>query len=454
MISPVFFNTLTRKEQQIKPLEEGHLKMYVCGPTVYDRPHLGNARSIVVYDLLFRLFKEIFPRVTYVRNITDVDDKINAAAKEKGISIQELTNEIIGFFQADTKALNVLDPTFQPKATQHIGEMIIMIEKLLKNNHAYISDNHVLFDVQSDKNYGALSNRNLDELISGSRVEIAAYKKNPLDFVLWKPADKDDDASSVFESPWGKGRPGWHIECSAMSEKYLGQNFDIHGGGADLQFPHHENEIAQSCCANEGSHFARVWIHNGFLTVNGEKMSKSLKNFITVFDLLQQKIPGIVIRFMLLSSHYRKPFDFNDKVLEDSKKSLEKFYSVISLEDFSNNAKVPEQILSALADDLNFSKAIAFLHDLAKRIKAENDQNLKAQMAKSLDFLGFFDADFFAKESLSNIDEAYIESQIAKRLELKKQKDYAGADAVRNELLQQGIVLEDVAGGKTIFKII
>jgi cysteinyl-tRNA synthetase len=454
MILPIFFNTLTRKEQEIKPLEEGHLKMYVCGPTVYDRPHLGNARSIVVYDLLFRFFKEIFPRVTYVRNITDVDDKINAAAKEKGISIQQLTSEIIGFFNHDINALNALNPTFQPKATQHIGEMIIMIEKLLKNNHAYISDNHVLFDVQSDKNYGVLSNRNLDELISGARVEIAAYKKNPLDFVLWKPAGKDDDASSVFESPWGKGRPGWHIECSAMSEKYLGQNFDIHGGGADLQFPHHENEIAQSCCANEGSHFAKVWIHNGFLTVNGEKMSKSLKNFITVFDLLQQKIPGIVIRFMLLSSHYRKPFDYNDKVLEDSKKSLEKFYSVISLKDFSNNAKVPEQILSALADDLNFSKAIAFLHDLAKKIKVENDQNLKAQMAKSLDFLGFFDADFFAKESLSNIDEAYIESQIAKRLELKKQKDYAGADAVRNELLQQGIVLEDIAGGKTIFKII
>lgn len=454
MILPIFFNTLTRKEQEIKPLEEGHLKMYVCGPTVYDRPHLGNARSIVVYDLLFRFFKEIFPRVTYVRNITDVDDKINAAAKEKGISIQQLTSEIIGFFNHDINALNALNPTFQPKATQHIGEMIIMIEKLLKNNHAYISDNHVIFDVQSDKNYGVLSNRNLDELISGARVEIAAYKKNPLDFVLWKPAGKDDDASSVFESPWGKGRPGWHIECSAMSEKYLGQNFDIHGGGADLQFPHHENEIAQSCCANEGSHFAKVWIHNGFLTVNGEKMSKSLKNFITVFDLLQQKIPGIVIRFMLLSSHYRKPFDYNDKVLEDSKKSLEKFYSVISLKDFSNNAKVPEQILSALADDLNFSKAIAFLHDLAKKIKVENDQNLKAQMAKSLDFLGFFDADFFAKESLSNIDEAYIESQIAKRLELKKQKDYAGADAVRNELLQQGIALEDVAGGKTIFKII
>jgi cysteinyl-tRNA synthetase len=221
MISPIFFNTLTRKELQIKPLEEGHLKMYVCGPTVYDRPHLGNARSIVVYDLLFRLFKEIFPRVTYVRNITDVDDKINAAAKEKGISIQELTGEIISFFQADTKALNVLDPTFQPKATQHIGEMIIMIEKLLKNNHAYISDNHVLFDVQSYKNYGALSNRNLDELISGSRVEIADYKKNPLDFVLWKPAGKDDDASSVFESPWGKGRPGWHIECRSVAARSI-----------------------------------------------------------------------------------------------------------------------------------------------------------------------------------------------------------------------------------------
>jgi len=452
MISPIFFNTLTRKMQEIKPLQEGHLKIYVCGPTVYDRPHLGNARSIVVYDLLFRFFKEIFPQVTYVRNITDVDDKINAAAKEKNISIQQLTNEIIGFFNHDINALNVLSPTFQPKATQHIAEMILMIEKLLENKHAYISNNHVLFDVQSYKNYGALSNRNLDELISGSRVEIAEYKKNPLDFVLWKPSSKDDDESSVFQSPWGLGRPGWHIECSAMSEKYLGANFDIHGGGADLQFPHHENEIAQSCCANEGSHFAQFWIHNGFLTVNGEKMSKSLKNFITVFDLLQQKISGTVIRFMLLSSQYRKPFDFNEKVLEDSKKSLEKFYSVISLADFSTKISVPNEILTALADDLNFSKAIAFLHDLAKRIKVENDKNLKEQMAKSLDFLGFFDASFFAKESVSNADEAYIESQIIKRAELKKQKDYAGADVVRNELLKQGIALEDIAGGKTIFK--
>ena len=237
-----------------------------------------------------------------------------------------------------------------------------------------------------------------------------------------------------------------------MAEKYLGTDFDIHGGGADLQFPHHENEIAQSCCAQPNSHFARVWIHNGFLTVNGEKMSKSLKNFITVFDLLEKKIPGIIIRFMLLSSHYRKPFDYNDKVLEDSKKSLEKFYSVISLEDFLSSEAVPDQIISALSDDLNFSKAIAFLHDLAKKIKLENDKNLKSQMAKSLDFLGFFDPEFFAKNPELDIDEAYIEAQIAKRSEFKIQKNYAGADAVRKELLEKGIVLEDVAGGKTIFK--
>jgi cysteinyl-tRNA synthetase len=452
MIPLSFFNTFTRSKEKIKTIEEGHLKMYVCGPTVYDRPHLGNARSIVIYDMIFRLFKEVFPKVTYVRNITDVDDKINAAAKARKISIQELTSEITQLFNGDMKALNVLTPTFEPKATENIPEMISMIEKIIKNKHAYVSEGHVLFDVASYENYGALSNRNLDEMISGSRVEIADYKRNPLDFVLWKPAGENDDVSSIFESPWGKGRPGWHIECSAMSEKYLGKNFDIHGGGADLQFPHHENEIAQSCCAHSDSHFAKFWIHNGFLTVGGEKMSKSLKNFITVRDLLDQKISGTVIRYLLLSTHYRKPFDFNAKSLEDAKKSLEKFHSVINEKDVDSVVELPKEILSDLADDLNISKTTAFLHDLTKRIKSNDDGNLRAQMVRCLKFLGLFDADFFQKKVEVEIDESYVDEQILLRLKCKKEKNFAQADEIRNELLERGVVLEDISRDETIWK--
>src|SRR3989338_816958 len=322
------FNTLTKKEEIVDLLDPTCLKMYVCGPTVYDRPHLGNARSAVVYDMFFRFFSKVFAKVIYVRNITDVDDKINNAAKERQISIQELTKEIIKLFHQDLDALNVLRPSLEPKATDNIPEMIKMIEELIENGNAYVSAGHVLFDVKSYKNYGELSNRNLDEMIAGARIEVEKYKKDPLDFVLWKSADEDDDISSVFASPWGKGRPGWHIECSAMSVKYLGKNFDIHGGGADLQFPHHENEIAQSRCAYSSSIYAKYWIHNGFLTVNGEKMSKSLKNFITVFDLLQKGEKGIVIRYLLLATHYRKPLDFSEKSLHDAQKSIEKFYSV------------------------------------------------------------------------------------------------------------------------------
>lgn len=449
-----FFNTLTHKEEALTPLDPKHLKMYVCGPTVYDRPHLGNARSIVVYDMLYRFFLLTFPQVTYVRNITDVDDKINAAAKEQGISIQELTKKITQFFYDDIKALNVLSPTVEPRATAHIPEMIVMIERLIAKNHAYVAQGHVLFDVASYKNYGALSNRNLDELIAGSRIEVASYKKNPLDFVLWKPADSEDDISSVFESPWGKGRPGWHIECSAMSSKYLGVDFDVHGGGADLQFPHHENEIAQSCCANEGSHFAHFWIHNGFLTVNGEKMSKSLKNFITVRDLLDKGVSGVVIRYLLLSTHYRKPFDFNQKALDDAEKSIEKFYAVLDESKLvaAKNKKPSAEILQCLADDLNISKATALLHEMVKKIKATNDQNTKDELAAALDFLGLADAKFFAKKD-SSVDESYIEEQVNLRLKMKLEKNFAKADEIRQDLLAQGVVLEDISKEKTIWKI-
>ncbi len=448
------FDTLSHSQALITTIEKDHLKMYVCGPTVYDRPHLGNARSVVIYDLFFRFFKEVFAKVTYVRNITDVDDKINAAAKSQNVSIQSLTTKIIEFFYQDIDALNVLRPTFEPKATENISEVIEMIKKLLANGFAYESHNHILFDVKSYKDYGKLANRNLDEMIAGSRIEVADYKKNPLDFVLWKPSNIGDDISSIFESPWGKGRPGWHIECSAMSSKYLGSDFDVHGGGADLQFPHHENEIAQSRCANLGSNFAKFWIHNGFLTVNGEKMSKSLKNFITVRDLLDKDISGIVIRYFLISSHYRKPLDFNQKSLEDAKKSIEKFYAVLDIELISNIDKecLPLAILECLADDLNISKAIALIHEMVKEIKTSNDLKLKKELAATLDFLGLIDVKFFNKKTkLGDVDEDYINIQIELRLKAKQEKNFQKADEIRNELLSKNIILEDVGRDKTIW---
>jgi cysteinyl-tRNA synthetase len=462
------FDTLSNQLQELKTLEENVLKIYVCGPTVYDRPHLGNARSIVIYDLFYRFFLQIFDKVIFVRNITDVDDKINQTAKEQNISIQELTQKILQFFYADINALNVLKPTFEPKVTENIPEIIQIIQKLIENNNAYIEDGHVLFDVSSYKNYGKLSNRKIDELISGSRIEIADYKKNPLDFVLWKPASKNDDISSVFQSPWGDGRPGWHIECSAMSFKFLGENFDIHGGGADLQFPHHENEIAQSCSAHRGSNYASYWIHNGFLTVDGEKMSKSLKNFITVNDLIKTGINGSAIRLMLLSSHYRKPFDFNQKALQDSQKTLEKFHEIFD-EEILN--KIPEnqtnkpssEILDFLADDLNFSKVLAFLHLQLKALKATKNQEKLVEFIENLKFLGIFDKKFIknnvdepnSQSELSKnhakIDVNFIENQIALRQQYKIEKNFAKADEIRLNLSEMGVLIEDKPNNNTIF---
>ena len=401
------YNSLTASKQEFFPLEEDLVKMYVCGPTVYDRPHLGNARSIVIYDLLYRLLLQIYKKVIYVRNITDVDDKINARAKELNIPISKLTENITDLFHQDILSLNTLIPDHEPLATNHIEDMVKIIEKLIAKNHAYIRDSHVLFAVDSYHDYGKLSRRNLDQMIAGSRVEIASYKNNPLDFVLWKPAEIGDDESTIFSSPWGKGRPGWHIECSAMSTKYLGENFDIHGGGADLQFPHHENEIAQSCCANPQSNYAKFWIHNGFLTVNGEKMSKSLKNFITVYDLLSQGISGIAIRLMLLTSHYRKPFDFNAKALSDAQKTIEKFKKIIDesfilfesqldpkqkFNLFCDKNFISNDIIESLCDDLNFSKTLAILHDLVKNVKNNSsDITPRKILISSLDFLGLIE---------------------------------------------------------------
>ncbi len=470
------FDTLTNKIQELKTLEENVLRMYVCGPTVYDRPHLGNARSIVVYDLFYRFFLQIFDKVIYVRNITDVDDKINQAAKEQNISIQELTQKILQFFYDDINALNVLKPTFEPKVTENIPEIIQIIQKLIDNNNAYIQGGHVLFDVSSYKDYGKLSNRKIDELISGMRIEIADYKKNPLDFVLWKPSSPNDDISSIFSSPWGDGRPGWHIECSAMSFKFLGENFDIHGGGADLQFPHHENEIAQSCSAHRGSSYASYWIHNGFLTVDGEKMSKSLKNFITVDDLIKAGVNGSTIRLMLLSSHYRKPFDFNQKALQDSQKTLEKFHEIFneeSLDKLSQNQsnKPSPEILNFLADDLNFSKVLAFLHLQLKALKTNKDSQKLTDFIINLKFLGIFDKKFIKnnidkanfnnsldsenKSSKNNtkIDINFIENQIALRQKYKSEKNFAKADEIRRNLSELGVMIEDKPDSITTFTI-
>ena len=318
-------NTLTRSKEEFKPLDASHVRMYVCGPTVYDFAHIGNARPVVVFDVLYRLLKHLYPRVTYVRNITDVDDKIIAASQETGGKINTITQRFADIYRQDMASLNALAPDVEPCATDHIPQMIAMMEKLIASGHAYAAEGHVLFSVQTMADYGKLSRHSRDELIAGARVEIAPYKKDPADFVLWKPSDDDQPG---WPSPWGRGRPGWHLECSAMSETHLGETFDIHGGGQDLIFPHHENEIAQSVCAHDGAPFVKYWMHNGYLTVDGEKMSKSLGNFHTVHDLLG-KTPGEAIRLALLSAHYRQPLDFSLRALEEAKVALDRLYTAL-----------------------------------------------------------------------------------------------------------------------------
>jgi len=434
-----FYNTLTRKKDFFQPITPGHVGMYVCGPTVYDRPHLGNARSVVVYDVLYRLLLEVFPKVTYARNITDVDDKINAAAKANGEPISALTARVEGWFHEDMAALQCLPPTIEPRATAHIGQMVAMIEKLIAGGHAYVAEGHVLFAVNSYSEYGRLSGRKLEDLISGARVEVESYKRHAGDFVLWKPADAGDDASCVFDSPWGKGRPGWHIECSAMSAEYLGDSFDIHGGGADLMFPHHENEIAQSCCAKPGVRFAQFWIHNGFLTVGGEKMSKSLGNFTTVKDVLESGVKGEVIRMALLMSKYNEPLDWNTKLLHDAELTLGKFYKLAD----GVQADVPQAFLDVLGDDLNTPRAFALLHSLPA-----------AEAVAALRFMGFLQmpaAKWFFRETPSNssVDAAWVQAKVDARVVAKKAKDWAAADGFRKELTEHAIVLMDRPDGTT-----
>jgi len=433
-------NTLTRRKDALNPLDANNIRMYVCGPTVYDRPHLGNARSVVVYDVLYRLLKHSYPHVTYARNITDVDDKINAQAKANGEPISALTDRVTGWFHADMAALNCLPPTKEPKATGHIPQMIAMIEKLIANGNAYVSQDHVLFAVDSYKDYGQLSGRKLDDLIAGSRVEVEGYKRHPGDFVLWKPADAGDDASSVFASPWGAGRPGWHIECSAMSSEYLGEHFDIHGGGADLMFPHHENEIAQSCCAAPGSKFANLWVHNGFLTVNGEKMSKSLGNFITVKDLLDKGVHGEVIRLAFLMTKYNEPLDWNDKLLSDAKSTLDHWYRKLAnrIGPTDPNMLSSESLFcKILENDLNTPMAIAYMH-------TADPHTLFAQ-ANLLGLLQQTTEQWFKGTG----DDALIQAQINARTAAKEAKNWAEADRIRKALSDEGILLEDHPNGIT-----
>lgn len=445
------YNTLERKTEIFQPEDKNSVKLYVCGPTVYDHPHIGNARSVVVYDLLFRLLKYIYGenKVYYVRNITDVDDKIIERAKELKLNVSTLTERTISSFHQDMKYLNTQMPNAEPRATEHIQDMIDMIQKLLVNNVAYISENHVYFEVKKSPNYTELSGRSFEDMISEVRLDHSPGKRNPEDFVLWKPAKKSDQENVNFQSPWGSGRPGWHIECSAMSYKFLGNNFDIHGGGADLIFPHHTNEIAQSVCAYPDSNFAKYWMHNGFLTVNKQKMSKSLGNFVTIKNLRDARIDGEIVRFFLLSTHYRKPLDYNENALANAQKTLEYLKLTINSVDINYKTPVPCDFLEALLDDFNISVANSILHALAKKANAETIYSKKAKYASELyaaiKFLGF--SRYELQTNQVEID--YIQNLITLRETAKEEKDWQLADQIRSKLKKQNIYLQDNINGTT-----
>ena len=432
-------NTLSRKKEVFEPLDPDHIRMYVCGPTVYDFAHIGNARPVVVFDVLYRLLKIQYPHVTYVRNITDVDDKINARAAESGEDIRTITTRTTEQYHQDMAALNALSPDIEPRATDHIPEMIAMIETLIEKGHAYEADGHVLFSVSSWDGYGKLSGHNRDEIIAGARVEIAPYKKDPADFVLWKPSTGIEPG---WDSPWGFGRPGWHMECSAMSNKYLGPEFDIHGGGQDLIFPHHENEIAQSRCSHGSEIMAHYWMHNGYLMAEGEKMSKSLGNFYTVHDLLDE-FPGEAIRLALLKSHYRQPLDFTKAGIAEAKKELDRWYRVIGTET-ETDGELSEAVLHALQDDLNTPKAIAELHNQTDASVLKASAGLLGLLQQNPEI--WFKGNEPDGEGLSEAD---IDALIAQRTQARVDKDFAESDRIRDELAEKGVVLEDGAGGTT-----
>lgn len=449
------YNSLSRQKEDLVPLDPSNVRMYACGPTVYNYAHIGNARMAVVFDVWARLLRHVYPKVTYASNITDVEDKIMIAAKEANVKISEITEKYTRIYNNDMATLGVRMPDIQPKATDHIQEMIDLIVQLIKREHAYEAEGHVLFSVPSDPSYGALSGRSRDEQVAGARVEVAPYKRDAADFVLWKPSTSDQPG---WDSPWGFGRPGWHIECSAMAEKHLGLPFDIHGGGADLKFPHHENEIAQSCCANdkqtEPESFSKYWVHNGFVTVEGEKMSKSLGNFLLVHDLIEQ-YDGEVLRLTLLSAHYRQPLDWSEQVLHQSQVLLDKIYQKLDdLKDVEAVSKdVPVPILNALCDDLNTPLVLA---ELNKLLKSEEGSELKGSLLAVGDLMGLFQQnpdDWFASEGVSAADVQTIELLIAQRIEAKDNKDFARADEIRKELTAMSIEIKDTREGTSWEKL-
>ncbi len=423
-------NSMTRKVEPFEPIDPKKIRLYLCGPTVYDRAHLGNARPSIMFDVLFRLLRHEYgaDHVTYVRNFTDVDDKINAKAAETGRSIGEITDETIGWYHEDMDALGILRPTHEPRATQYIRQMIEMIEGLIASGHAYAAEGHALFAVDSYSDYGKLSGRSVDDMIAGARVEVAPYKRNPMDFVLWKPSDADQPG---WESPWGYGRPGWHIECSAMAHDLLGAHFDIHGGGNDLMFPHHENEIAQSCCAHKGAGFANIWLHNEMLQVEGKKMSKSLGNFFTVRDLLDQGVAGEVIRFVMLSTHYSKPMDWTAQKAEEATKVLRKWAGIVQ---GAKAGAMPVEVLTELGNDLNSAGVIAELHKLAR---AGDAGGLRA----GLDLLGFGDLADLAQMPETGVSEAagFEAKLVALRAEAMESKDFSQLDALKSALTEAGL---------------
>jgi len=439
-------NNLTNKKEQFIPKDEKKIGMYVCGPTVYDDPHIGNARPLVIFDILFKLLKDKFKSVTYVRNITDIDDKIIKSSKDQNISTEELTTKITDSFLEDCKYLFCEDPTHQPKATDHIDLMIKMISELLDKGFAYTNKEHVYFEVKKFSDYGKLSNKKIEDLIAGSRIEISDNKKNSEDFVLWKPSNKDEPS---WNSPWGKGRPGWHLECSAMSKKFLGNEFDIHGGGMDLIFPHHENEIAQSRCANDTKVFANYWIHNAFITMSNEKMAKSQGNILKIKDF-RNKISGQVLRLALMSAHYKQSLDWNDKLLNDCYNTLDRWYNLYTSE--IKLTKVPPEILKPLYEDLNTPGYIANLHRLYE--KANKGENIDIFIS-ACKFVGLLNEnnkqweDF--KKNKASITEKEIKDKIILRDKARENKDFDKADKIREELLDKGVLIED-KNGKTIWK--
>ena len=450
-MSIYIYNTLTREKEEFVPADPQRVTMYVCGPTVYSYPHIGNARPAVVFDVFYRLLKHQFSNVVYTRNITDVDDKINAAALKENVSIDKISSRYTDVYHQDMSELGVLPPSIEPRVTEHMPQIIGMIERLIEAGNAYEAEGHVLFHVPSYDEYGKLSGRNMKEMIAGARVEVAPFKKDPADFVLWKPSNKDQPS---WDSPWGGGRPGWHIECSAMIKQHLGESIDIHGGGQDLVFPHHENERAQSTCMHGGKLFSRYWIHNGFVNVDQEKMSKSIGNVLLVNELLKQA-SGEAIRFTLLSTHYRSPLDWTDEALNQSRRNLDKLYGALQelqeIDVTSSEKDVPLEFIDALKDDLNTPAAFAVLHKIAKQANSTSDAKIKKKLKKQLldagQLLGLLQQnpnDWFRGTS---DDASDIEALLISRSEAKHAKDFEKADKIRDQLTAMGVEIQDRPDG-------